>query len=190
MKPQLFPIITAFTLVCSLSSPARALPGDSVQTVKNLIAQNSVLSPLKRGIAELSGQPFYTSQGKLPNGTIVFSMSPDSQDQRSQRETIAFSTAKPFAGFTRQNLELIQQMLNRSVSADFGRSQFVARVDYTDVEKRFYQGKTFAYITTTVKQPNAGQKFYHFMVLPLKDLDREIQADQQCRQRSANGCGD
>ncbi len=81
-------------------------------------------------------------------------------------------------------------MFNQSTAADFGRSQYVARVDYTDVEKRFYQGKTFAYITTTFKQANEGQKFYHFTVLPLKDLDREIHADQQCRQRSANGCGD
>lgn len=191
MKRQLLPILTAFTLICSLSSPARALPGESVQTVKNWVAKHSVLSPLKRGIAELSGAPFYTSRGKLPNGTIVFAMNPDRQDQRSQQETIALGTSKPFAGFTRQNVGLIQQMFSESIAQDFGRSRYVSRVDYTHVEKQFYRGKTFGYVTTTFKQPTSeGQKYYHFSVLPLKDLDGEIRADQQCRKQSANGCGD
>lgn len=188
MKRELLSITAAFTLIFSLSNSAHALPGDSVQTVKNRVAKQSVFSPLKRGIAELSGLPFYMSQAKLPNGNLVFSMTPDRQDQRSQRETIAFGTTKPFSGFTRQNLGLIQQMFGSSISADFQRSQYVARVDYTGVEKRFYRGKTFAYTTTAFQQPNQGQKFYHFTVLPLKDLDAAIQADQQCRQQSANGC--
>ncbi|MBW4439988.1 MAG: hypothetical protein KME10_01875 [Plectolyngbya sp. WJT66-NPBG17] len=190
MKPQLLPILTAFTLVCSLSNPAHALPGESVQTVKNRVTNNSALSPLDRGIAELSGLPFYTSQGKLPDGGIVFSMSPDRQDQRSQQETIAFETSKSFAGFTRQNLKLIQQMFGGSIAEDFRRSSYVARVDYVHIENRFYRGKKFAYTTTEFKQSNDGRKFYHFTVLPLKDLNGEIRADQQCRQQSENGCGD
>lgn len=150
MKRQLLSITAAFTLACSLSHPAQALPGDSVQTVKNWAAKKAGLSPLKRGIAELSGLPFYTSQAKLPNGSLVFSMSPDRQDQRSQQETIALGTSKPFAGFTRQNLALVQQMFGDSIAKDFERSQYVARVNYTEVEKRFYQGQTFAYSTTHI----------------------------------------
>jgi len=188
MKRQLLSITAAFTLVFSLSHLAQALPGDSVQSVKNWAAKKSVLSPLKRGIAELSGLPFYMSQAKLPNGDLVFLMSPDRQDQRSQQETIAFGTSKPFTGFTRQNLELVQQMFGGSIAKDFGRSQYVRRVNYTEVEKRFYQGQTFAYSTTEFKQSSQGRKFYHFTVLPLKDLDSAIQADRQCRQQSANGC--
>lgn len=185
---QLLQTATAFTLVLGLTHPAHALPGDSVQTVKAWVNQHSTLSPLKRGIAELSGQPFYTSQGKLPNGTIVFSMSPDRQDQTSQQETIAFGTAKPFAGFARQNLGLVQQMFSESIAKDFGRSQYVARVEYTEIEKRFYRGKTFAYSTAEFKRPNEGQKFYHFTVLSLKDLDGAIQGEQQCRRQGAGGC--
>ena len=159
-----------------------------MQTVKTWVNQRSMLSPLKRGIAELSGLPFYTSQGKLPDGTIVFSMRPDRQDQRSQQETIAFGTAQPFSGFTRQNIVLIQQIFSQSIATDFGRSQYVAKVDYNQVEKRFYQGKTFGYSTTVFKQPNEGRKFYHFTVVPLSDLNGEIQANQQCRKQNANGC--
>ncbi len=188
MKRPLLQIATVFTFVFSLSNPAGASPGDSVQAVKTSIAQHSFLSPLKRGIAELSGLPFYTSQGKLPDGTIVFLMSPDKQDQRSQQETIAFATAKPFAGFTRQNLALIQQMFSDAIAEDFERSQYVARVDYTETEKRFYRGKTFAYTTTTFRHSNEGRKFYHFTVLSLKNLAGAIRADQQCRQQNLGGC--
>ena len=188
MRHPLLRLATVFTLALSITNSADALPGDSVQAVKTSVNQHSALSPLKRGIAELSGLPFYTSQGKLPDGTIVFSMSPDRQDQRSQQETIAFGTTKPFAGFTRQNLALIQQMFNGSIAQDFERSQYVARVNYTEVEKRFYRGKTFGYTTTTFKRPNQGQQFYHFTVLPLKNLDGAIQADQQCRRQNAGGC--
>lgn len=188
MKRQLLSITAAFTLVFSLSQAARALPGETVQTVKNRVAKQSMMSPLKRGIAELSGLPFYTSEGKLPSGTIVFSMSPDRQDQRSQQETIALGTAQSFKGFTRENLGLIQQMFNTAVSEDFRRSQYVARVDYAGIEKRFYRGRTFAYRTTEFKQPNQGRKFYHFTVLTLKDLNGEIQGERQCRQQSPYGC--
>lgn len=188
MKRQLLAITAACALVFSFSNSAQALPGETVQTVKNRVAKLSGMSPLKRGIAELSGLPFYTSEGKLPNGTIVFSMTPDRQDQRSQRETIAFGTAKPFTGFTRENLGLIQQMFNTAVSEDFRRSQYVARVDYNDVEKRFFRARTFGYMTTEFKQPNQGRKFYHFTVLPLKDLNSAIQSERQCRQQSPFGC--
>lgn len=190
MKRQLLSITAACALVFSFSNSAHALPGESVQTVRNRIAKQSGMSPLKRGIAELSGLPFYTSEGKLPNGTIVFSMSPDRQDQRSRQETIALGTAQPFAGFTRQNLGIIQQMFGGSISSDFRNSQYVARVNYNTVEKRFYRGKAFAYSTTEFKQPNQGRKFYHFTVLSLKDLNNAIQIERQCRQQSADGCGD
>jgi hypothetical protein len=189
MKRQLLSIL-AFTFVCSLANSAHALPGESVQTVRSRIANNSMFSPLKRGIGELSGQPFYNAQAKLPNGSLFFSMNPDQQDQRSQQETIAIGATKPFAGFTRQNVGLIQQIFGSTPSQDFVRSQYVARVNFNQLEKRFYRGKSFAYITTEFKQPTDGRKYYHFTVLPLKDLNALIQADQQCRQQSADICGD
>lgn len=189
MKRQLLSIL-AFTLVCNFANSAYALPGESVQTVKNKIANHSAFSPLKRGIGELSGSPFYTAQAKLPNGNLVFSMNPDRQDQRSQRETIALGATKPFAGFTRQNVGLIQQTFGNTTSQDFVRSQSVAKVDFNQLEKRFYRGKSFAYITTEFKQPSNGTRYYHFTILPLRDLNAELQADQQCRQRSADICGD
>jgi hypothetical protein len=188
MKPQLLQITTALTFIFSLTNSAQALPGESVQTVKSWASQHSVLSPLKRGIAELSGMPFYNSQGKLPNGTIEFSMSPDAKDQRSQEETIAFGTAKPFDGFTRQNLGLIAQMFSPEIAEDFKRSRYVARVDYTAHEKRFYQGRTFAYSTTEFKESLGGKQYYHFTVLPLQNLNGAIQGERQCRQQSAGGC--
>lgn len=188
MKRFLLLFTAAFSLAFSLNSPAQAIPGDSVQTVKNWVKQHSGLSPLMRGVAELSGLPFYTSEAKLPNGTIVFSMSPDRQDKISQKETIALRTVQPFAGFTRQNLNVIQQIYGGSIATDFRASQFVAQVNYNSVENRYYRGKQFAYRTTAFKEANEGQKFYHFTVMPLNDLNAEIQGDRQCRKQSAFGC--
>ncbi|MCU0548831.1 MAG: hypothetical protein MUC48_05740 [Leptolyngbya sp. Prado105] len=188
MKRYLISLTAVFALACNLNSSASAIPGDSVQTVKNWAKQHSLLSPLNRGIAELSGLPFYTSQAKLPNGTVVFSMSPDRQDKISQRETIAFATAQAFPGFTRQNLDVIRQIFNRRIVSDFRASRYVAKVDYAFVENRYFRGSQFAYQTATFKQAQNGQKFYHFTVIPLKDLEAIIQGDRQCRSRSANGC--
>ncbi|GAP93881.1 hypothetical protein NIES2104_03900 [Leptolyngbya sp. NIES-2104] len=126
--------------------------------------------------------PFYNAQAKLPNGELVFSMNPDRQGQRSIEETIAFGATKPFAGFTRQNVRLIQQTFGSATSEDFVRSQYVARVNFAEYEKRFYRGTTFAFVTTEFKQPHQGRKYYHFTILPLKDLNEAIQADQRCRQ--------
>lgn len=181
MKRQLLSIL-AFTFVCSLANSAHALPGESIQTVRNKIASQSAFSPLKRGIGELSGSPFYTAQAKLPNGDLFFLMNPDRQDQRSIEETIAFGATKPFAGFTRQNVALIQQTFGSATSQDFVRSQYVARVNFAEYEKRFYRGKTFAFVTTEFKQPHQGRKHYHFAILPLEELNRYIEADQRCRQ--------
>lgn len=188
MKRYLIPFTAAFALAYSLNSPAQAIPGNSVQMVKNWAKQHSLLSPLSRGIAELSGLPFYTSEAKLPNGSLVFSMSPDQQDKVSQKETIAYGTAKPFAGFTRQNLSVIQQVYGNAIANDFRASQFVAQVNYNPVENRYYRGTRFAYRTTAFKEANQGQKFYHFTVIPLKSLNGEIQGDRQCRKQSAFGC--
>lgn len=188
MNRSLIPLTTVFALAFSLHAPAQAVPGDSVQTVKNWVKQHSLLSPLSRDIAELSGLPFYTSNAKLSNGTLVFSMSPDRQDKVSQRETIAFGTPQPFAGFTRQNLSLIQQIYSAAIANDFRTSQYVAQVDYNPVENRYFRGKRFAYRTTAFKQATEGRKYYHFTVIPLKDLNGSIQGDRQCRQQSAFGC--
>lgn len=189
MKRQLLPIL-AFTFVCSLANSAHALPGESVQTVRSRIANISMFSPLKRGLGELSGQPFYNAQANLPNGKLFFSMNPDRQDQRSRDETIALGATKPFAGFTRQNVGLIQQIFGSTASQDFVRSRYVARVNFTQLERRFYRGQSFAYITTEFRQSSDGQKYYHFMVLPLQDLNEMINSDQRCRKISADVCGD
>lgn len=189
MKRQLLSIV-AFTFVCSLANSAHALPGESVQTVKNKIANNSAFSPLKRGIGELSGSPFYNAQAKLANGDLFFSMIPDRQDRRSIEETIAFGATKPFAGFTRQNVGLIQQTFGNATSRDFVRSRYVGRIEFTQIEKRFYRGRSFAYITTEAKQSSDGRKYYHFTVLPLQDLNEAIRAAQQCRKLGADVCGD
>jgi hypothetical protein len=188
MKRPLLYLATAFSLALSLTAPARAIPGDSVQTVKTWVTQHSLLSPLKRGVSELSNLPFYTSEAKLPNGTLVFSMSPDRQDKISQKETIALSATQPFAGFTRQNLAVIQQIYGGTIASDFRAAQYVANVDYNMLENRFFRGKQFAYRTTTFKQPSDGKRFYHFTVLSLKDLNGEISSDRQCRKQSAFGC--
>lgn len=188
MKRNLIILSVGFSLLCNFNTSAYAVPGDSVQTVKNWAKQHSLLSPLGRGIAELSGLPFYTSQATLTNGTVVFSMSPDRQDKISQTETIAFGTAQPFAGFTRQNLDLIRQIYSSAIANDFRASQYIAKVDYRPVENRYFRGKRFGYRTTEFKEANDGRKFYHFTILPLESLNGTIQGDRQCRQQSAFGC--
>jgi hypothetical protein len=188
MKRHLIFLSVGFALLCNFNASVQAAPGDSVQTVKNWAKQHSLLSPLGRGIAELSGLPFYTSQATLPNGTVVFSMSPDRQDKISQTETIAFGTAQPFAGFTRQNLDLIRKIYRSAIADDFRASAYIAKVDYRSVENRYFRGKQFGYRTTAFKEANDGRKFYHFTVLPLKSLDGTIQGDRQCRQQSSSGC--
>ncbi|MBE9009559.1 hypothetical protein IQ250_05000 [Pseudanabaenaceae cyanobacterium LEGE 13415] len=189
MKRLLLPLL-AFTFVCSLSNSAQALPGESVQTVKNRIANNAAFSPIKRGIGELSGAPFYRSQAKLPDGELSFVMNADRQDQRSTVEAIAFGATQPFAGFTRENVSLIYQTFGKATTQEFVRSQYIAKVDFNQVEKRFYRGRTFGYVTSMFKQSQDGRKYYHFMVLPLSDFNAQLQADQQCRRSSADICGD
>jgi hypothetical protein len=181
--------LTALTL--NLSPAAQALPGQSVQTVTQWASQHLQLSPFKRGIGELSGMPYYSSQATVETGTINFLMNPDRTDTRSREETIAYGAKPQFAGFTRTNaqgLNLIQSIYDRGLVVDFQKSRYVARVDFNPHEHQFYRGQKFGYIITRFKEANQGVRHNHFTVVPLNELGGRLSRLQQCRKQNAFGC--
>ncbi|MBW4417910.1 MAG: hypothetical protein KME13_01625 [Myxacorys californica WJT36-NPBG1] len=179
------------------ASSAQALPGQKIQTVLQWAQKHSLLSPFKRDIGELSGLPFYTSEAKVKGGSIVFAMNPtDQTDIVVGEEAIAYRTQsnRANAAFTRTNTEglnLIRSIYTQplaNVANDFQQSKYVARVEFNHVDLRFFQGKRFGYTTLEFKEPSQGERFYHFKVIPLKDLNSAILSEQQCRKQSADGC--
>lgn len=184
--------LAAFTVLFNFANPVQALPDQSVQTVVQWAKQHRVLSPLRRGISELGNMPFYTTEGKLKTGNFVFSMSPDPQDRRVRKETIVSSTPQKPQEFTRTNvngLNLIQQTYDQAIVNDFRQSKYIARVRYNNQDVRFYQGRSFGYMTTDFKPLSTGEKYFnHFTILPLSQLNREIFFEQQCSQQSMDGC--
>lgn len=178
-------------LALNFVSSAQALPGQSVQTVSQWAKQHPLLSPFKRGIGELSGLPFYTSQAKVQTGVINFLMNSDRADKQSREETIAYGTKTAFDGFTRTNtkgLDLIRSIYDQAMVNDFQKSRYVARVDFNPYEYQFFRGQRFGYIALRFKQANQGERFFHFKVVPLSDLNGKIAGTQQCRKQSAFGC--
>lgn len=184
--------IATVTLALGVSTSAQALPRQRVQTVVQWAKQHPILSPLKRGIGELSGLPFYNSQAKVNLGTFTFAMNPDRADQIVKNETIALATKTAFPGFTRTHsagLNLIGKIYDQKLTTDFQKSAYIAKVSFNDYELKFYRGKTFGYVTTDFKSAaQDGQKYHHFGVVSLGDLSGRITATQQCRQQSAYGC--
>ncbi|NDJ19543.1 hypothetical protein [Myxacorys almedinensis] len=175
-------------------SSAQALPGQNVQTVMRWVQNHALLSPFERGIGELSGLPFYNSQAKVENGTVVFAMNPtDRTDKIVGEEIIAYQTQSNAGNtiFTRTNSEglgIVQRIYDQSLTNDFQKSKYVARVEFNYVDLRFFQGKRFGYSTVSFKQPTDGQWFYHFRVISLENLNGLILGEQQCRRQSADGC--
>lgn len=185
-------LLAGMTIALSFGAlaPAHALPGQSVDTVLKWANSHKVLSPLTRGIGELSGQPYYTTQAKTEAGNFVFTMNPDKN--QAKEETIALRTSK-FSQmiFTRTNptgLTLIQQVYNSPLATDFRNAKYIANVDFLGQQLRFYEGKNYGYITTEFKQPSEGQRFYHFSVVSKSDLKPILASDRACQQRNPAGC--
>jgi hypothetical protein len=182
-------------LAIGVSAPAIALPGQEMQKVIQRFQNHPLLPSLTRGVSELSGQPYYTTQANTNAGTVVFTASPVSGTKSAvDRETIAYSTRQsaPNLEFLRTNaagLGLIQSVYDPTIATDFQRSRYVARVDFTEREQRFYRGQRFGYITTQFKNLNQqGDRFVHFTVIPLGQLNSAIAAEQSCRRQSPDGC--
>lgn len=152
------------------TTPAYALPGQNLKTVRQWAKESFVLPEL----AYNSKYDAYTGIRTIEGGLLALYVEVRPQDNTSVREQIVTQLNAPNLRFARndaEGLELIKRIYTPEIADDFRASKFVAQVGKTD----FYQGKKFAY--TTLQQQSLRQ----FGVMPASELKQAIQRQVYCQ---------
>lgn len=172
--------VTLGALVMLLSAtPVRALPGQSLKTVREAARKSFVLPPNLVYNDEFDA---YTGIRTIDEGVLAMYVKVRPQDQVSTQEMFVIQRNASKLAFARndaEGLKLLERMYNSQIATDFRTSKYVAQIGEAD----FYQGKQFVYIT--YNQPTQGT--WRFSVLPLDALQTAIKQEVYCQTNECVG---
>ena len=158
-----------------VSTSAHALPGQSLETVRQWAKESFVLPSLvyNRKVDA------YTGIRTIEGGLLALYVKLRPRDGVVTQEQIVSQLNAPGLAFTRNNakgLKLIERIYNPQIAEDFRKSDYVAQVGDID----FYQGKQFVYITN--RRPLQGTR--RLQVILVSDLRKAIEQEVFCQTNS------
>jgi hypothetical protein len=159
--------------------PADALPGQSLEAVRQAAKESFVLPP---SLVYNDDFNAYTGIRTIDDGVLAMYVKVRPQDQVSIQEIFVIERYAPRLTFARDDVEglrMIERIYNSQIAEDFRTSKFVAQVGAAD----FYQGERFVYIT--YNQPAKGN--WRFSVLPLSDLQAAVKREAYCQTNECVG---
>lgn len=155
------------------ATSAAALPGQSLETVKQWAEASNVLPPALAYDRDVNA---FTGVRTIEDGLLALSVKVRFHDNIVVREQIVVQPNVPNLAFSRESpegLKLIERIYDAQVAEDFRKSDYVAKVGNSD----FYQGDRFVYIIEQLPR----QVIQQFSVIPIADLRAAIDQAVFCQ---------